>query len=139
MSKWQAETVFLGRYAGSGLLNTIAGFTVIFVLMALGISPIFANIGGYAFGLLLGFFLSKRLVFRSKGHITSEGLRYLTAFIFCFILNLIVLEFSLSVLHWTASLAQILAAATYTIVMYLLSRFLVFRPGMISNNAKRQD
>lgn len=133
MSKWQTETAYLGRYAGSGVLNTLVGFSVIFLLMALGVSPILANIGGYLFGLILGFFLSKKLVFRSEGHITSESLRYLAAFLACFFLNLIVLQLALSVLHWEAAFAQLLAAATYTIIMYLLSRLLVFRAGIKSS------
>jgi len=135
MSKWLTETAYLGRYAGSGVLNTLAGFSVIFILMAFKVPPILANIGGYLFGLVLGFFLSKKLVFRSEGHITSESLRYLAAFLVCFILNLIVLQFALSVLHWNAIFAQILAATTYTIIMYLLSRLLVFRTGIDSSSS----
>ncbi|MGC2049149.1 MAG: GtrA family protein [Gallionella sp.] len=133
MSKWRAETAYLGRYTGSGVLNTLVGFSVIFIFMALGVSPILANIGGYLAGLILGFFLSKKLVFRSEGHITSESLRYLAAFLACFILNLFVLQSALSILHLNAIFAQLLAAATYTITMYLLSRFIVFRAGIKSS------
>ena len=133
MSKWQTETAYLSRYAGSGVLNTLAGFTLIFILMAFGISPLLANIGGYTFGLILGFFLSRRLVFRSEGHITSEGIRYLAAFVVCFILNLIVLQFALGILNLKATVAQLLAAVAYTIIMFLLSRYFVFRAGLNSS------
>jgi putative flippase GtrA len=139
MSKWQTETAYLGRYAGSGVLNTLLGFSVIFILMALGVSPILANIGGYLFGLILGFFLSKKLVFRSKGHITSESIHYLAAFLACFVVNLFTLQFALNVLHWNAVLAQFLAAAVYTVIMYLLTRLLVFRSGIISSRPNQQD
>lgn len=128
MPSWRSESAYLGRYAGSGVLNTLAGFSVIFLLMALGVSPLLANIGGYLSGLMLGFLLSKKFVFRSEGHVTSEGVRYLAAFASCFALNLLVLEFALDKLHWNAALAQLLAAATYTVLMYLLSRWLVFTP-----------
>jgi len=139
MSKWQTESGYFGRYAGSGVLNTLVGFSAIFILMALGLSPILANIGGYLFGLILGFFLSKKLVFHSEGHVTSESLRYLAAFLVCFFLNLIVLQFALNVLRWNAVLAQFFAAAVYTIIMYLLSRLLVFRSGIISSHPNQQD
>lgn len=139
MSKWQAETAYIGRYAGSGLLNTLMGFSVIFILMALGISPLIANIGGYCVGLILGFFLSKILVFRSEGHITSESLRYLAAFLACFILNLIVLQSALIVLHLNPIPAQLLAAATYTIAMFLLSRYMVFRAGIESSHRNQHE
>ena len=139
MSSWRSESAYLGRYAGSGVLNTLAGFSVIFLLMTLGVSPLLANIGGYLFGLILGFVVSKKLVFRTEGHITSESLRYLAAFLFCFALNLFVLQFALNVLHWNASLAQLLAAAAYTVIMYLLTRLLVFRTGINSSRPNKQD
>ncbi|MEO8330936.1 MAG: GtrA family protein [Gallionella sp.] len=128
MSRWQGESVYLGRYAGSGMLNTAVGFTVIFLLMWLGISPFIANIGGYLVGLILGFLVSRKFVFRSEGHISSEAIHYLATFLFCFALNLLVLKFVLDSLHWNANLAQLLAAAAYTAVMYLLTRWLVFTP-----------
>jgi putative flippase GtrA len=137
MSKWRSESAYFGRYAGSGALNTVAGFAVIFLLMELGASPLIANVGGYLAGLILGFFVSKRFVFRSGGHISSEGLRYLAAFIASFILNLLVLQFALDALHWSAIPAQLLAAAAYTSIMYLLTRWLVFRAGMISSHLSK--
>lgn len=139
MSRWRSESAYLGRYAGSGALNTIAGFSVIFLLMALGVSPFLANIGGYLFGLILGFFVSKKFVFRSEGHIAWEGIRYLAAFLACFVVNLFVLQFTLNVLHWSAAFAQLLAAAAYTIIMYLLTRFLVFRTEINSPHTNKPD
>jgi putative flippase GtrA len=137
MSKWRGEFAYLGRYAGSGALNTVVGFAIIFLLMGLGASPLIANVCGYLAGLILGFFVSKRFVFRSKGHISSEGLRYLAAFVASFILNLIVLQFSLDALHWNAIPAQLLAAVTYMSVMYLLTRWLVFRAGINSSHLSK--
>ncbi|MDZ4201176.1 MAG: GtrA family protein [Gallionella sp.] len=128
MSRWQSESAYLARYASSGALNTIAGFAVIFLLMWMGTSPFIANICGYLVGLVLGFFVSRKFVFRSEGHFTSEGLRYFAAFLFCFALNLLVLDLALGRLYWNPNLAQLAAAVTYTASMYLLSRRLVFSP-----------
>jgi len=63
---WRTEAVYLARYAGSGVLNTLVGFSVIFLLMGLGAAPLLANIGGYAVGFVLGFIVSRRFVFRSS-------------------------------------------------------------------------
>jgi len=139
MSNWQIESAYIGRYAGSGALNTLVGFSAIFLLMALGISPILANVCGYFLGLILGFFLTKKIVFRSKGHLTSEGIRYLGAFLVCFVINLFVLEFALSALHWKPVFAQLLAAVTYTVIMYLLTRLLVFHSGINSQRSNERD
>ena len=127
MSNWQRESAYIGRYASSGLLNTLAGFSAIFLLTAIGVSPFVANIGVYLLGLISGFFLSRKFVFRSEGKLRTEGFRYLAAFLVCFLLNLLVLHLALDTLHVNAVLAQFFAAAAYTSLMYVLTRILVFR------------
>lgn len=128
MSNWQSEFAYILRYAGSGALNTLVGFAVILLLMWLNIAPLIANICGYVVGLTLGFFVSKKYVFRSEGHFSVELVRYIAVFLTCFLLNLGILKISLDVLLINAYLAQLFAAAGYTMTMYLLTRRLVFRP-----------
>jgi putative flippase GtrA len=130
MSRWKSESALLTRYAGSGVVNTIAGFGSIFALMRCGASPVVANIGGYVVGLLLSFFLSKKLVFRSDGQFVDEGLRYLIAFAVCFAANLATLRLAINELHMNANLAQLLATLTYTALMYTATRWFVFKPKM---------
>ena len=126
MSSWKNKGGFLGRYLGSGALNTIVGFAVIFLLMAMGVSPVWSNIAGYAVGLTLGFTVSRSFVFRSDGHILSEGGRYLACFFVCFAINLLVLTYALDTLQLSKELSQVLASATYTTLMFLLSYYFVF-------------
>ena len=130
MTALHREAGYLGRYAGSGALNTIAGFATIFALMELGISPFIANVSGYLVGLVLGFFVSRKFVFVSQGHLTAEVLRYLGAFAASLFLNLLVLRYLLNTLHWNAYVAQLVAAIVYTACMYALTRWLVFTPGV---------
>jgi putative flippase GtrA len=125
MSNWRAESALLSRYLGSGMLNTVAGFAVIFALMAVGVSPLWANAAGYAVGLVLGFVVTKKLVFRSNGHFVSESVRYLAAFAVCFGLNVWALQALLG--QVSAVMAQLGAAAVYTGSMYVLTRFFVFQ------------
>jgi len=66
-------------------------------------------------------------VFRSNGHFVGESLRYLVAFLLCFGLNLLALKLALT--QVSALLAQLLAAAVYTGMMYLLTRYFVFFSG----------
>ena len=123
------EAGYVTRYAGSGMLNTIVGFAVIFSAMAVGMSPIISNILGYGVGFLLGFVLSKKFVFRSNGHFVSESVFYLAAFFVSFFFNLLVLYISLSYLGLHPIPSQALAASSYTVLMYILTRFFVFSPG----------
>ncbi|MFD1025338.1 GtrA family protein [Paraburkholderia sabiae] len=95
--------------------------------MKCGTSPVVANIGGYAIGLALSFFVSKKLVFRSNGRFVEEGLRYLVAFFACFAVNLATLYIAINEFHLNANLAQLLATVTYTALMYAVTRWFVFR------------
>lgn len=134
-ARWRAESIYLARYAGSGVLNTLVGFSVIFALMGLGASPLVANAGGYAVGFILGFVVSKNFVFRSNGKFVDESMRYLTAFCICFMLNLLTLAVVLSAFNVGAAMAQIMATSVYTGSMYLLTRWYVFRDAV----TKRQE
>jgi putative flippase GtrA len=137
MSRWQAESTYLGRYIGSGAFNTLVGFAVIFVAMWAGFSPSAANISGYSAGFILGFILSKKIVFRSNGNFVKESVRYLIAFLGAFALNFIVLHIALDKLKLAAILAQIVAAIVYTLVMYALTRFYVFSPTLASKSTRQ--
>uniref|UniRef100_A0A7C2AJC3 GtrA family protein n=1 Tax=Pseudomonas graminis TaxID=158627 RepID=A0A7C2AJC3_9PSED len=127
MSKWRAEWGYLGRYIGSGTVNTLLGFAVIFAAMAIGLTPISANVAGYTVGFILGFVISKKIVFRSGGNFISESVRYLIAFFVAFAVNLFTLNIALKWIHLQPVVAQVCAAATYTVTMYLLARYFVFR------------
>jgi len=60
-----------------------------------GISPFLANVASYTVGLILGFVLTKKFVFRSGGHFLAASARYLIVFIVLFLVNLLALRLSL--------------------------------------------
>lgn len=126
MYKWRAESILIRRYLGVGVINTLVGFLVIFALTWYGVSPWLANSAGYAVGLLLGFVMSRALVFSPGGSMASEGGRYLVAFALAFLVNLVVLRIALGVLGMSRYSSQIAASISYTVAMYLLSRHVVF-------------
>jgi putative flippase GtrA len=115
------------RFLSSGVANTLAGFAVIFLLMALGARPVVANVAGYAVGLALSFMLSRRFVFSGTGSLHGEAGRFLVAFAIAFAANLATLQILIDRLNTDPVVAQILSAGTYTIAMFLLSRWFVFR------------
>jgi putative flippase GtrA len=136
MSRWRNETSYVERYIGVGAVNTLIGFSVIFSLMGLGLPPFLANLLGYTVGLLLGFFVSKKIVFRSKGHVNKEAVRYISAFLFSWLLNILILQAALQTMQWNSYLAQVFGAVAYTVAMYLLSRWFVFDS---KNNSSPSD
>ena len=116
------------RFALVGLANTLVGYTVILLLhYGLGISPVLANTGGYLIGFLLSYGLNRSFTFVSKRPHVQALTRFGLAAACCFVLNLMVLEFSVSVIALPIVFAQALAVGSYTVAFYLSSRFFVFR------------
>jgi putative flippase GtrA len=115
------------RFVSSGVANTVTGFAVIFLLMALGVRPVVANVAGYAVGLSLSFLLSRRYVFAGAGTLHGEAGRFLVAFAIAFAANLAMLQILIGHFEVTPVVAQVLSAATYTMAMFVLGRWFVFR------------
>lgn len=123
---WKTEIITLVKYLGSGVINTIIGFTTIFVLMALNTEPYTANAIGYLAGLSVGFFLARRFVFCAKGDLLSQGWKYITAFLVSYCINMLALYVCLTALGLNKYLSQFLATGAYVGSMYPLSRWFVF-------------
>ena len=120
------KAALLSRFAASGVVNGIISFSLIFALMALGVPAITANICGYAVGLVSSFVLNRRFVFMANGRLNRELIRFLAAFATSFAANLAVLRMLLALASFNAYVMQVVAAATYTIVMFLLCDAFVF-------------
>lgn len=114
------------RYAIAGIANTALGLGVtLSVQFGAGVQPHLANVAGYAAGLTLSFVLSRRFVFRARGCL----LRYSIAVALAFCLNQAVLAIAgiaLGAAPAAAVAAQVIAAASYTCLMFVLSHTWVF-------------
>jgi putative flippase GtrA len=135
-----ADTVGLvARFGVAGLVNTAVGFAVIALLdPVLGLPPPLANAAGYAVGVGVGFLLNRRFVFRSRTGLPASGLRYLIAALGAFVLNQLVLHvagLALGAGPVRHLAAQLMAMAVYSVVLFFLCRFWVFRPTTESSPA----
>lgn len=125
--KWRNELVLNVRYAVAGVFNTFVGLGVIWGVTMIGVTPIIANLIGYAVGLAFGFLNSRRFVFRSEGHFGSEAIRYITAFVTCYLINIVTLQLSMRLFALDVFISQGLAVFSYIVSMYLASRLYIFR------------
>jgi putative flippase GtrA len=96
---------------------------------------------GYSLGLIIAFTTARKYVFRSSGKIAPEGFRYVAAFMFCFLCNLVILQVARLAMGLNDWIAQSIAVSFYVVAMYGCSRFLVFSPihGPEKNGRPRHD
>ena len=115
-----------GRYGAAGIINTVLGYGLIFLLQALGTSPYIANAVGYAVGFVISFFLQKNFVFGSSGQTGAEAVKFIAAFLVSYGANVLMLH-TLLTAGINPYLAQIGGFATYFVAMFLISKIWVFR------------
>jgi len=119
-------SVFMAKYSVAGLVNTLVGYAVIFTCMACGLGPVLSNVLGYCVGFITSFVQSRHWVFRSRGAIVDDGLRFIPAFLVAFAVNFLVLQ-GLLELGTNPYLAQLGACAAFVGVGFVLNYVFVFR------------
>ncbi len=118
----------LGRFLLVGCANTAIGYgAILFLQYFLSAGHMTANAIGYLIGGAVSYLLNKSFTFRSaRAH--SEALpRFVSVVASCYLINLLVLEVSVSQWQFPAAIAQGLAVLSYVLSFYVLSRQVVFR------------
>ena len=115
------------RYLLIGVFNTIAGFGIIFVLMALGVIPEIANIIGYIIGIIVSYTLNKIYTFKTHTKSKKEFFRFVVSMICAYLINLAVLIALHRYFGIDKYISTIIAGACYTFSGYIFSKYFAFR------------
>lgn len=114
------------RFGLVGVINTLIGVSVIYGMMYLvKASPVLANLAGHSIALCVSFFLNSWFTFEqrpTRGH----AIGFLGIFGVSYLVNLGVLLLG-GVAGLDPAIAQLPAMVSYTIVFFLISRYVVFR------------
>lgn len=116
----------LVRFGLVGVLNTVAALGIIFLLMACGVGVYTANVIGFCVGLTISFLLNRSWTFRGSGPLHARQIgTFILAVAIAYAANIA------SVFAWIESgldpyIATILGMPVYTVLFYLLSKFVVF-------------
>ena len=114
------------RFLITGSINTLAGFSIIFLLMFFGVSPQISNISGYTVGLMISFLLNRNWVFSAYDTpIKRQIINFLLIFMVAFGINFLVLNILL-IASINAWFSQIIAGVFYTVIFYVLNKRVVF-------------
>jgi putative flippase GtrA len=112
------------RYNLVGVVNTIFGFSIIFSLMLLGITPTLSNLIGYIFGAMLSYYLNSKYTFNTSKS-KSKAIRFFGVLMVSYLLNLLTLQWLLTFID--PYIAQLLSMIVYTLNSFLLMKLVVFR------------
>ena len=113
----------LVRFAIAGVINTIVGYAVFYLLhYTLALDLVFANVGAYVIGLLLSLLQMRLWVFPSQSHLLKYSTRFFSIFIVGYCTNLLILIGLTKLLGVEAWSAQLISMVGYSLVSFFLSR-----------------
>lgn len=113
-----------------GVINTVVGFGIIFLLTFLGVFPELSNFLGYLIGIIFSFFLNNTITFSQNKIDKKQGLiKFVLSMGIAYLVNLLVLFLSYRILEINVYFSQIIAGASYTLFGFLISKFFVWRQG----------
>lgn len=116
-----------------GVVNGIVGFSIILSLLYIfQVNYLVSNSLGYLGGILTSFLLNKYVNFRSDGRVRFEFPVFIVSFAIAYLANMLVLSFLVEFVQVKEIVGLILAAGVYTVLFYILSRFIVFKPGSLT-------
>ena len=115
------------RFSIVGLMNTGLGLSAIFVMLALGANAAIANLCGYALGFSVGYALNRGWTFGDSRTARTTAAPYAALAVLAYGVNLAIVMLLHN--HWGVNsyLAQAPGVATYAVLMFLGSHFIVFR------------
>lgn len=111
-----------------GLANTGVGLPCIWGAMSLlQLNEVTANLFGYGIGLVFSFTLNRSWTFTHSEAVSRSFARWLVAAMLAYAGNLVIVLTAIRAARIDAYLAQPLGIGAYTAIMFLASRFYVFR------------
>lgn len=120
------------RFALVAGANTLVGIILIYSLLFLGLSPLVANLAGYAVVIPLSYLAHARISFQKRRLKLRSFSLYGAAVFVSYLTNLVIMMAIMEVFHVNSYLAQIPAFAAYGLCFFFLNRAFVFAEGYVS-------
>lgn len=112
------------RYNLVGVVNTLLGFSIVFGLMFLGLSPLVSNAIGYGVGAMFSYILNGKYTFKSTASHGKIIFKFFGVLAVAYSLNILILQTLLP--STNPYLAQLISGVVYTLSSFLMMRFFVF-------------
>ena len=114
------------RYAAVGLFLNVALYALYVALTTLWLPPLPAMTASYAAGVMLGFFMNRRITFGHDGRPAGPLLRYAVAYAAGYLVNLVGLWWLVNVMMVPHQAAQAALVVSIAFLLFVIQRHWVF-------------
>lgn len=122
--KWPKEFI---RYAAVGVAANVCGFLLYALFTELGVSPVLTISIFYPVHIGIAFYLNKKWSFNFRGRLSASAVRYITAYVGCYVLNVAMLKFFNGYLGYSHLYVQAAAVVVIALLLFLIQKLWVFK------------
>jgi len=119
----------ISLYTVFGVLTTLISIGTYKLFLDLNIHYVIATTLSATIAVIFAFITNKVYVFRSKGDIVSEGIRFFSGRILVFVIETLALIIAVSWMKFDEFYSKLAVTAMVIILNYLYSKFIVFKKG----------
>lgn len=116
------------RYASVGVGSNLIVYACYLAITAFGLGHIFAMTVSYIIGISISFFANSSWSFDYGGPLRAAAMRYLLAYLFGYLINLLILVIGVDVLGFNHAIIQAIAIFVVALALFLLHKYWVFAP-----------
>ncbi|MGW4245656.1 GtrA family protein [Nocardia sp. NPDC004722] len=110
-----------------GMVLTIAWLSILGDMVSKDVAAALSVALAYAVGMVIAFVMHRTLVFRVRGHIVRDFLAFVGVNLVGMVLNMILLQLSVSLLHAPAKPAAVVVMGLVAVVTFFGHRHISFR------------
>jgi putative flippase GtrA len=114
------------RYGMVGVISNVTMYFVYLLISYLGVEPKAAMTLVYGIGASIGFFGNRKWTFSYRGNFSRSALRYVSAHLFGYLLNLLILFIFVDRLGYAHQWVQAVSIVIVAGFLFIVFKYLVF-------------
>lgn len=126
-SKIDKKTIYETlRFGLVGILNTIVGYGTYYIFVKLNINYVLSSLMSQIIGVTHSYFWNKYFTFKSKSKSLLEIYRFISVYVFTFLINIGILSFLIEKIYIGKEEAGFIAMMAVTILSFIGHKFWSF-------------
>jgi putative flippase GtrA len=109
-----------------GAATNALGFAIYVLFTRLGVSPVLTISVFYPVHISSAFYFNKKWSFNHHGRLSTSAVRFLIAYVGCYLLNVIVLKFFNGYCGYSHLIVQAIAILVIAVLLFLTQKYWVF-------------
>jgi putative flippase GtrA len=122
--KWRIEFI---RYILTGIITNALALCVFYLFARIGCDPKIVLLILYVISICLTFIMNKQWSFSHTGSLTKPAVRYMIAYVVCYFVNWVALDYFTRLKGYSPMIVQSFAVVIAALFLFFVQKFWIFK------------